>query len=217
MSASRSSHPGKNVLVTHADEPLGRRIVKTLYHDDAISSLLAVGSGPPPRSFDRFLGSSGGRLCYARVDLAKHRPVTDLFHSSTLREAEIDSVIHVPRHGPATSKGLPLLGGIAERTAEARLVLQNCIEASSITSLIALGSAFVYRLAPGNSNRFTEASELDLDPETPAEIRAWIDCDMIFHGEVHNERLRVALLRVPTVVASGAEKTSPSSGRCSNM
>jgi nucleoside-diphosphate-sugar epimerase len=35
------------------------------------------------------------------------------------------------------------------------------------------------------------------------EIRAWIDCDMIFHSEVNNDRLRVALLRVPTVVAAG--------------
>jgi nucleoside-diphosphate-sugar epimerase len=35
------------------------------------------------------------------------------------------------------------------------------------------------------------------------EIRAWIDSDMIFHSEVHNDRLRVVLLRVPTVVAAG--------------
>jgi len=35
------------------------------------------------------------------------------------------------------------------------------------------------------------------------EIRSWIDCDMIFHGEVHSDRLRVVLLRVPTVVTGG--------------
>ena len=70
-------------------------------------------------------------------------------------------------------------------------------------SLVAIGSAFVYRLPPGNANRLGEESELDLDPDVPAEIRSWIDCDMILHGEVHNDRLRVVLLRVPTVVAAG--------------
>jgi nucleoside-diphosphate-sugar epimerase len=82
-------------------------------------------------------------------------------------------------------------------------VLQNCLETPSIRHLVALGSAFVYRLPPGNANRMAEESELDLDPEVPAEIRSWIDCDMIFHGEVHNDRLRVVLLRLPTVVAEG--------------
>ena len=40
-----------------------------------------------------------------------------------------------------------------------------------------------------------EDSELDLDPKLSVEIRSWIDCDMLIHGEVHNDRLRVALLR----------------------
>ena len=91
----------------------------------------------------------------------------------------------------------------SERTAEARLVLQHCLESVSVRSLVAIGSAFVYRLPPGNSNRLSEDSELDLDPDVPPEIRSWIDCDMILHGEVHNDRLRVVLLRVPTVVAAG--------------
>lgn len=194
---------GRRVLVTHADEPLGRRLVKTLYHDEVVESIFALGDGPPPRSFDRFLSGSGGRLTYARVDLTRHRPVTDLFHSPRIREAAIDSVIHVPHHAHSRRRGRPLLAGVAERTAEARLILQHSLETSSIENLVTLGSAVVYKLAPGNANRLTEASELDLDPDTPAEVRSWIDCDMIFHGEIHNEMLRVALLRLPTVVASG--------------
>ena len=46
----------KRVLVTHADEPIGRRIVKTLFHDPEVEGILAVGDGPSPRGFDRFLG-----------------------------------------------------------------------------------------------------------------------------------------------------------------
>lgn len=191
------------VLITHADEPLGRRIVKTLYHDDAVAAIFAVGAGPPPRSFDRYLGSDQSRLQYARVDLARHRGARDFFHSERFVLAEIDCVIHVPRHGAAAGSAPPIVAGLPERTAETRLVLQNCLETPSIRHLVALGSAFVYRLPPGNANRLAEESELDLDPDVPAEIRSWIDCDMIFHGEVHNDRLRVVLLRLPTVVAEG--------------
>jgi nucleoside-diphosphate-sugar epimerase len=193
----------KNVLVTHADEPIGRRVVKTLFHDPDVRRILAVGDGPPPRAFDRFLTGSEPRLSYTRADLARHRPVSVLFHSPGFREAEIDTVIHVPRHGAAADAHAPIVAGVAERTAEARLVLQHCLEANDVTSLVALGSAFVYRLPPGNANRLDEESALDLDPDVVPETRSWIDCDMIFHGELHNDRVRVVLLRVPTVVAEG--------------
>jgi nucleoside-diphosphate-sugar epimerase len=191
------------VLVTHADEPIGRRVVKTLFHDESVETILAVGHGPPPRAFDLFLGGSEPRVEYARVDLAKHRPTSDLFHSSRFRSAEIDTIVYIPRHGAAASESAPIVAGLAERTAETRLLMQHCLEAQGVSNLIALGSAFVYRLPPGNVNRLDEHSELDLDPDVPSEIRSWIDCDMILHGEVHNDRLRVVLLRVPTVVASG--------------
>jgi UDP-glucose 4-epimerase len=192
-----------NILVTHADEPIGRRVVKHLFHDEEVGTMLAIGDGPPPRAFDRFLAGPDPRLIYARLDLAKHRPVSDLFHSSRFRGAEIDTVVHIPRHGPPAAESAPIVAGLAERTAETRLVLQHCLEEASVRSLIALGSAFVYKLPPGNSNRFDENSELDLDPDVAPEIRSWIDCDMILHGEVHNDRLRVVLLRLPTVVAEG--------------
>jgi nucleoside-diphosphate-sugar epimerase len=88
--------------------------------------------------------------------------------------------------------------------------LQHCVESNSIRQLIALSSAFVYRLTPGNANCLSEESELDLDPDLPAETRSWIDCDMLLHGELHNEQLDVSLLRVPTVIAqSGALLMSP--------
>jgi UDP-glucose 4-epimerase len=192
-----------SVLVTHADEPIGRRVVKTLYHDEAIDRILAVGSGPAPRAFDRFLAGLPPRVSYARVDLAKHRTVSDLFRSVLLRELQVDTVVHVPAHGPSAAREMPVVSGVPTRTVESRLVLQHCLEARGIGSLVALGSAFVYRLRPGNANRLEERSELDLDPGVPAEIRSWIDSDMIFHAETGSDRLRVVLLRVPTVVSSG--------------
>jgi UDP-glucose 4-epimerase len=191
------------VLVTHADEPIGRRVVKTCFHDPEVESIFAVGSGPAPRAFDGFLATTPGRLRYARADLAKHRPVADLFHSSRFREARIDAVVHVPHHSAAPRDLAPLVSGVHPRTAEARLVLQHCLEQREIRALVVIGSAFVYRPVPGNANRMRETSALDLDPDVDPEVRAWIDSDMIFHGEIHHERLRLSLLRVPTVVASG--------------
>jgi nucleoside-diphosphate-sugar epimerase len=192
-----------HILVTHADEPIGRRVVKNLYHDPNVEAIFALGSGPPPRKFDPYLAGTGPRMTYTRLDLAKHRPVHDLFHSAKFRAAEIDTVVYVPRHGAGTSVAAPLVGGLAERTAESRLLLQHCLETRCIRNLVAIGSAFVYRLPPGNANHLSEDSELNLDPAVMPEIRAWIDCDMIFHSEVHSDRLRVVLLRVPTVVAAG--------------
>ncbi len=191
------------ILITHADEPIGRRVVKNLYHDQDVDVIYALGTGPPPRQFDAYLANSEPRVTYARLDLAKHRLVNDLFHSAAFRAAEIDTVVYVPRHGPGASAAPPLLGGLAEQTAESRLLLQHCLETRTIQNLVAIGSAFVYRLPTGNSNHLSEDSELNLDPKVMPEIRAWIDCDMIFHSEVHSDRLRVVLLRVPTVVAAG--------------
>jgi nucleoside-diphosphate-sugar epimerase len=191
------------VLVTHADEPIGRRTVKTLYHDERADSILAVGHGPPPRAFDRFVAGDDARVQYARVDLAKHRPMSDFFFFNDTATTEIYTVVHVPRHGATAAENAPIVAGLPERTAETRLLMQHCLEARTVRNLVAVGSAFVYKLPPGNVNRLDESSELDLDPDVPGEIRSWIDCDMILHGEVHNDRLRVVLLRVPTVVASG--------------
>lgn len=189
----------RRVLVTHADEPLGRRMIKHLYYDERVAHILAVGSGPPPRSLERFL-SGAPDVEYQETDLTRHRHVADLFRGPAVRGHGIDTVVFVPAHDPKDVDGRPRLSGVPDRTTEARLVLQQCLENPSIRQLIAIGSAFVYHLVPGNANRFDERSALDFDPDLPAVTRSWIDCDMLLHAEIHNERLAVALLRVPTVV-----------------
>lgn len=191
------------VLVTHADEPIGRRIVKTLFYDARVDRILGVGNGAAPRAFDRFLADPGGRFAYLRSSLSRHRSVSDLFHSARVRDAGVDTVVHVPGHLPEEGAAPRLLAGVPPRTAEARLVLQHALDSPAIHSFVALGSAFVYRLWPGNANLLRESSELDLAPDVGPELRSWIDCDMIFHGELGSDQLRVVLLRLPTVVGSG--------------
>jgi nucleoside-diphosphate-sugar epimerase len=191
-----------NVLVTHSDEPLGRRIVKLLWHDERTLRIFALGSGAAPRAFDSFRAGGAARFEYARIELSRHRPMSDFFRSKRFREFRIDAVVHVPQHAVAP-EAPPLSGSFSGRAAEARLVLHHALEAQSIRSLVAVGSAFVYRLAPGNANHLDESSELELDRDPGPGLRPWIDCDMLFHGEIGRRRLRVVLLRLPTVVASG--------------
>jgi hypothetical protein len=199
------------VLVTHADRPLGRRIVKRLWHDPAIERIVATGEGPAPRAFDAFRLGARPRLVYERLDHARQRSVSDWFRSRRLRELAPEAVVYVPRHGVAP-EGPPVVARVPARTAEARLVLHHAQEHRSVRTLVALGSAFVYALAPGNANHVSEDSPLLLDPDAPTSLRAWIDSDMLFQAEAARgargadaagRRLRVVLLRLAAVVASG--------------
>jgi nucleoside-diphosphate-sugar epimerase len=202
MSRSR-----RRVLVTHADEPLGRRLVKALFHDPRVERVWAVGAGRTPRAFDAFLRAPDERLRYSRVELSRHRDVLALFQSPSFRAARIESLIYLPRHearGPDEDTR-PWARGLSDLTAECRLLLQQCLGSPHLRQCVAVGSAFVYRLRPGNANRLTEESALDLDPAVHPDLRGWIDCDMLLHGEMRDERFAVTLLRVPPVVASGGE------------
>ena len=190
------------VLVTHADLPLGRRIVKVLWHDPSVARIVALGEGAIPRAFNAYRTGAVPRLVYERIDLARQRSVSELFRSKRIRVLGVDSVVYVPRHGAAPD-GPPVVAKIPARTAEARLVLHHAQESRTVRSLVAIGSAFVYKLAPGNANQLAERSELDLDPDVAPELRTWIDSDMLFNAESASARLRIVLLRVPTVVAGG--------------
>ncbi|MCH2171564.1 hypothetical protein MK489_12340 [Myxococcota bacterium] len=200
------------VLVTHADSPIGRRIVKTLRSDDSVESVLAVSQAPTPPEFDnRSRGPIPG-LSYQRADLAKPRSMRRLFRSPTFESARVDTVLHIPWHGLAP---LPPVSGLPRRTAELRLLLKSCREAGTVENFVCLGSAFVYQLLPGNANRLDEGSELDFDPDVGPDIRSWIDCDMMLHEPLNRGPFRTVLLRVPSVVSDdGSVYFNPSvSGR----
>jgi nucleoside-diphosphate-sugar epimerase len=142
-------------------------------------------------------------MLYWQTDIGRYRSVSDLFHSEPFRKAEIDTVVHIPFHGAPTCERPSAQAGRPRRVAETQLILQNCLRTAQVENVIALSSAYVYRLPPGNANRLDENSELNMDPFLEPDIRAWIDSDMMIHGEIHNDLLRVVLLRVPTVVATG--------------
>lgn len=189
------------VLVTHADSPLGSAVVRALLLGDGAGTLVAVGRGPRPRSIaEAAAGARGRRLVWLTARLSRHRSAAEVFQGAACADAVVEAVVHVPDHGPEGD--LPLgPARVPARTAEARVVLQQCRELLSVRRLVALGSAFVYRLEPGHANRLGEDHPLDFDPEAPPEIRSWIDCDVLLREEAREGALQVTLLRVPAVIA----------------
>jgi nucleoside-diphosphate-sugar epimerase len=221
-SASSLTEPGRlNVLVTHADSPIGRRLIQRLFRDPSVHSILAAGTGAPPPSFDTLFTHADGRLSYRCVDLTDRESTEDLFRATGTAGERMDAVVHIPLRTAAPPHDrdpapLPLASRMqsllqwpgaaseqvaARRTAEARSVSQLCLESTSVRHLIALGSAYVYRLTPGNANRVSEACELEPNPQTP-ELRSWVTCDALFRAKRPRSRLQITLLRVPTVVSS---------------
>ena len=190
----------RGVLVTHADTPLGSRVALTLAGHSEARQLLLVGSRTMPRRLECGLGEAARRTTWVRARLSRHHSAAELFRSDSFRRAEIEAVVHVPAHGAGV--GTPGPAGVPARTTEARLVLQHCGDTPSVQRLVAVGSAYVYRLLPGNANRLSEDRELDLDPDVPGVVRSWIDCDLLFREEAKRSRLRIALLRVPTVICA---------------
>jgi hypothetical protein len=191
----------KSVLITHADLPLGRRIVKVLWHDPTVSRILALGEGAIPRVFHSYRDGAPPRFVYERIDLAPAFGV-ELFRS--------DALLGVDRSSRTAPRGRAR--GTADRHEDprahgrARLVLHHAGVALDPLA-VALGSAFVCKLArvmPTVGQRLSSAC-----PEVAPELRSWIDSDMLFNAEFASARLRVLLLRVPTVVASGGFLPAP--------
>jgi nucleoside-diphosphate-sugar epimerase len=190
------------VLVTHADSPLGLAVARALLREKERRPLVLVGSGPRPRAIAQATASAPSRrVTWLSVRLSRHRSAAAVFQGAATAESGVETVIHVPDHGPTGDVRLGP-GRVPARTAEARVVLQQCREVGSVRQLVAIGSAFVYRLEPGNANRLGEEHPLDFDPDAPAEIRSWIDCDVLLREEAREGGLGVALLRTPTVIAA---------------
>jgi hypothetical protein len=82
----------RRVLLTHAESPVGKRVVKALFHDPEVSLVLALGTGSEPT----YLAPYKGKIAYQRLDLAKARHLQSFLHSERFARARPDSVIHLP-------------------------------------------------------------------------------------------------------------------------
>ncbi len=190
----------RRVLVTHADEPLGRSLAQRLMEDPSVERLDTVGPPGAEPPFEHRFAHAPARFEHHEADLAKARDVAELF-----AKTEPDAVLLLPRRSNRDVLGRPWLADVPPRTVETRLILQQCLEHAAVRQLVALGSMAAYALASGNANRLDEHAPLALAPDCPAAVRSWVDCDMMIHAEVHHPTLCVALLRLATVLTCEGE------------
>lgn len=190
----------RRVLVTHVDEPVGRAIATRLLEDPTIERLHTVAAPGSENPFEHRSALCPERLRHHEAELHRPRDVEELFAVS-----DPDAVILVPRASERVPRGRVRLADVPRRTVETRLVLQQCLERASVSQLVALGSIAAYDLCPDNAIHLDEDSPLALDPGRPASARAWVDCDMMIHAEVHHPTLTVALLRLATVLTCEGE------------
>ena len=187
----------RRVLLTHLDSTVGRRLVKSLYHDPEVGLVLGVGTGPPPS----FLDPYRDKCFYERIDLAKARHLAHFVRSERFLRARLDSVIHLPFTSELDSEHIP--GNVPTLVSETRRLLEECRKQSAIERFVYLSTAFVYRAEPGSGNLVSENEALGFDPGGSPHVRSWIDADLICQGELKSPELEMTILRSATIVGDG--------------
>lgn len=189
----------RRVLVTHLDSWIGRRLVKALYHDPEVALVLGVGTGPPPS----FLDPYRDKCFYERIDLAKARHLSYFVRSERFLRARCDSVIHLPFTAEIEREHIP--GDVPTLVSETRRLLAECRKYPEIERFVYLSSGFVYQPEPGNGNLVSEDTLLGFDVDGSAEVRAWIDTDLICQGELKDPALKMTILRCASIVCDGGQ------------
>jgi UDP-glucose 4-epimerase len=189
----------RRVLVTHVDSPVGRRLIKALYHDTDVSLVLGTGTGPTPS----FLEPYRDKCAYQRIDLAKARHIRSFFNSERFARARLDSVIHLSFPHEHPREHIP--GNVPTLVSETRRLLEECRSRACLHRFVYLSSGFVYRPEPGNANLVSEEQLLGFETEADAEVRAWIDADLICQGELNDPALCMTILRAASIVTEAGE------------
>jgi len=189
----------RRLLVTHIESAVGRRVAKALFHDPEVALVLGVGTEAEPS----FLAPYRGKIAYQRLDLAKARHLQSFLHSERFARARVDSVIHLPFVSERQGERVP--GGVPSLVSETRRLVEECASRPAIERFIYLSSAFVYGPEPGNVHVVSEAQQLGFDGDAGAEVRAWIDADLVCQGELHGSTLKMTILRAATIVTEAGE------------
>jgi UDP-glucose 4-epimerase len=189
----------RRVLVTHVATPVGRRLVKALFHDPDVALVLGVGTEAEPS----YLAPYHDKVAYQRLDLAKARHLQSFLHSERFARVRPDSVIHLPFAGDSSAERVP--GGVPSLVSETRRLLEESAQQPGIERFIYLSTAFVYDPEPGNVNLVAEGQLLGFERQGDSQVRAWIDADLVCQGELHATSLKVTILRAATIVTEGGE------------
>ncbi len=183
----------RRVLVGHMDCAVGRRLAKALYHDPDVALVFGVGTGPTPSFLERYRD----KCFYQRLDLAKARHLSGFVASERFALARFDSLILLPFSSAASGR---IPGNVPPLVSETRRLLEIARETETIKRFLLLSSAFVYSPEPGNANMMGEDEPLSFAAEGDAQVRAWIDADLMCQNELKGPELAMTILRAATIV-----------------
>jgi UDP-glucose 4-epimerase len=194
MTAPLRSKPLR-VLITGVTRTIGRQLADELYYDERVERILGTALGQErPYYFRNF---DPARFAYRHLDLNRARSLTDLFHSRSFREAEINTVVHLAFKGDPASYG----GGAHQlNIAGTKRFLQQCLDCPSVTQFVYLSSASVYKMGPFLDVLVREEDDLNFEPNAHPILKDAVGAEMLCHAQADHERCNIAVLRPSGVI-----------------
>lgn len=187
---------GRAVLVTGATSPLARELVHVLYHDPGMRYVMAVSRDAKPYYFGDF---QPGRFRFVQCDILRHRDLEALFLSPEIRDAAIDTVVHMAfRRRPANGREEDRAHRM--NVDGTKRLLDRVLKSETVKKFVFLSSALVYKLSADAPVRLSEDADLDFSTDSPPFVRDRVDAEMIVRSAMDNGRVRIVILRPASVV-----------------
>lgn len=184
----------KNVLITGVTSTIGRMVAEQLYYDKKIGKIIGVGRVDRPYYFNDY---SPSRFIYMKVDILKYRELHNLFISPELREANINTVVHLAFVEEISRRDLDPHTLNVEGT---KNLLDMCMNTKGIKKFIFKSTIFVYKLKPDSPTVIDESGDLNFDPNAPQWIKDRVDADMLCRSAMENDKMDIVVLRFPHII-----------------
>jgi UDP-glucose 4-epimerase len=182
------------VLVTGASATLGNALVARLEEDPSVDKILAVSLRP------RSTGGFGDRTEWVGVDLHRSRDLRTLLFGR-VREAGIDTVVHMAEHPDASDDGRSVHALNVDRTRE---LLHLCQRHPTIERLIYRGHGQIYRIDGETPTVLDEEQPLDTSPRVPQWVRDRVEADQAVCTYFGLSATRITILRCAEIFAPRA-------------
>lgn len=182
----QNDHVGEIVVITGAELPLGRRLVRAALTTDGIDRVVAVGSRPDPRGLTAKLETSA-ELVVAPFQLDDSRLVPYL-HDAT----------KVVLAGARSGLDIDGTGGSDIDLGATRLFLSSLTSVAKVAQLVVISSALVYGVRATNPVPLRESDPVRPDPEIQGAVER-AELERICRNWASGHGAQCAIMR-PTVV-----------------
>jgi UDP-glucose 4-epimerase len=183
------------VLITGVTRTIGRQLADELYYDQRVERIIGTALGRDrPYYFRNF---DPERFNYQSLDLNRPRSLADFFYTRALREAEINTVVHLAFKGDPWSYG----GGAHQlNIAGTKNFLQHCLDSPSVTQFVYLSSASVYRMSPLTDVLIREEDDLNFEPDAHPIVKDAVGAELLCRAKMDHERCNIVVLRPSGVI-----------------